>query len=66
MISRIGRPDHTDTCIHKYRPATRDGVHDERPECNYGGYHVWVTDNPKEVTCPNCMEKELTLAKPVV
>lgn len=65
MISKIGKPNlphengphsWTDTHVHAYRPASRDGVHNERPECNYGGYHVWVTNDANEVTCPNCME----------
>lgn len=56
MISRIGNPDRNDAVIHKYRPATHDGVHDERPECSYGGYHVFVSNDWKEVTCHNCIQ----------
>ena len=66
MISRIGKPTVNNPAsaqhswnsqeIHKYRPATRDGMHNERPECNYGGYHVWISDDWKEVTCHNCIQ----------
>lgn len=56
MIARIGSPDKNEILIHRYRPATRDGVHDERPECNYGGYHVWVSNDWNEVSCQNCLD----------
>jgi len=62
---RRGKPDPHDLIhLHKkqYRPGLREsfsplGDYPPAIVCDNGNHHIWLTDNPRQVTCPQCLEK---------